>query len=61
MQALIHESLIGSHAAVAAQFKSLADSFGATRVAIVPTSRQFDTHKHILADFVDEVRPLFEE
>jgi alkanesulfonate monooxygenase SsuD/methylene tetrahydromethanopterin reductase-like flavin-dependent oxidoreductase (luciferase family) len=61
VQALIHESLIGSHAAVAAQFTSLADSHGATRVAIVPTSGQFDTHKHILADFVDEVRPLFDE
>jgi len=61
VQALIHESLIGSHAAVAAQFSSLAESFGATRVAIVPTSGQFDTHKHILAHFVDEVRPLFDE
>ncbi len=61
VQSLIHESLIGSHAAVAEQFTSLAESFGATRVAIVPTSGQFDTHKHILADFVDEVRPLFDE
>jgi len=61
VQALLHESLIGSHAAVAAQFKSLADSHGATGVAIIPTSGQFDTHKHILADFVDEVRPLLDE
>lgn len=61
VQALINESLIGSHAAVAAQFRSLADSHGATAVAIVPTSGQFDTHKHILAGFVDEVRPLFDE
>ncbi len=61
VQALINESLVGSHAAVAAQFKSLAESHGATRVAIIPTSGQFDTHKHILADFVDEVRPLFDE
>jgi alkanesulfonate monooxygenase SsuD/methylene tetrahydromethanopterin reductase-like flavin-dependent oxidoreductase (luciferase family) len=61
VQALIHESLMGSHAAVAAQFKSLAGSHGATRVAIIPTSGQFDTHKHILADFVDEVRPLLDE
>jgi len=30
-------------------------------VAIVPTGAQFDTHKHILADFVDEVRPLLDE
>ena len=61
LQSLINESLVGSNAAVAAQFKSLADSHGATRVAIVPTSAQFDTHKHILADFVDEVRPLLDE
>ena len=55
------ESLIGSHADVAAQFKALGESHGASRVAIVPTSAQFDTHKHIPADFVDEVRPLFDE
>jgi alkanesulfonate monooxygenase SsuD/methylene tetrahydromethanopterin reductase-like flavin-dependent oxidoreductase (luciferase family) len=59
--ALIAESLLGSHAEVAAQFRALGDTYGATRVAIVPTSAQFDTHKHILADFVDEVRPLFDE
>lgn len=58
---LIDESLIGSHAEVAAQFKALSEHFGATRVAIIPTSGQFDTHKHILADFVDEVRPLYDE
>jgi alkanesulfonate monooxygenase SsuD/methylene tetrahydromethanopterin reductase-like flavin-dependent oxidoreductase (luciferase family) len=61
VDALIAESLIGSHAEVAAQFKALADSHGATRIAIVPTTGQFDTHKHILADFVDEVRPLLDE
>jgi len=61
VQALVAESLLGSHAEVAAQFRALGDSHGATRVAIVPTSAQFDTHKHILADFVDEVRPLFDE
>ncbi len=61
VQALIDESLVGSHAEVAAQFRVLAESHGASRVAIVPTSAQFDTHKHILADFVDEVRPLFDE
>jgi alkanesulfonate monooxygenase SsuD/methylene tetrahydromethanopterin reductase-like flavin-dependent oxidoreductase (luciferase family) len=61
VQALIAESLVGSHAEVAAQFQALAADLGATRVAIVPTSAQFDTHKHILADFVDEVRPLFDE
>jgi hypothetical protein len=61
VQALVAESLLGSHAEVAAQFRALGDSYGATRVAIVPTSAQFDTHKHILADFVDEVRPQFGE
>jgi alkanesulfonate monooxygenase SsuD/methylene tetrahydromethanopterin reductase-like flavin-dependent oxidoreductase (luciferase family) len=61
MEALISESLLGSHAEVAEQFKAMAERYGATRVAIVPTSAQFDTHKHILADFVDEVRPMLEE
>jgi len=59
--ALLAESLIGNHAEVAKQFRVLADSFGATRVAIVPTTGQFDAHKHILAAFVDEVRPLLED
>lgn len=59
--ALQAQSLIGDHAAVARQFRALADSHGATHVAIVPTSGQFDTHKHILAAFVDEVRPLLED
>lgn len=54
-------ALVGEHAAVARQFKALADTYGATHVAIVPTSGQFDTHKHILAAFVDEVRPLLDE
>jgi alkanesulfonate monooxygenase SsuD/methylene tetrahydromethanopterin reductase-like flavin-dependent oxidoreductase (luciferase family) len=61
MKALISESLLGSHAEVSEQFKSMAERYGATRIAIVPTSAQFDTHKHILADFVDEVRPMLEE
>jgi alkanesulfonate monooxygenase SsuD/methylene tetrahydromethanopterin reductase-like flavin-dependent oxidoreductase (luciferase family) len=59
--ALLAQSLIGSHVEVAARFHALAESYGATRLAIVPTSAQFDAHKHILADFVDEVRPLFDE
>ncbi|MCA6218620.1 LLM class flavin-dependent oxidoreductase [Ideonella sp. B7] len=54
-------ALVGRHAEVAEQFKALADRYGATHVAIVPTSGQFDTHKHILAAFVDEVRPLLDE
>lgn len=58
--ALIEDSLIGNYKEVAAQFKEMATRFGATRVAIIPTCAQFDTHKHILADFVDEVRPLYD-
>ncbi|MCE4556792.1 LLM class flavin-dependent oxidoreductase [Roseateles cellulosilyticus] len=58
---LLAESLIGSHDEVAERFRALAASHGATRVAIVPTSGQFDTHKHILAAFVDEVRPRLDE
>ena len=61
MQALVDGSLVGSHDEVAQRFHALAETYGATRVAIIPTSAQFDTHKHILADFVDEVRPLFDE
>lgn len=61
VQALVEHSLVGSHAEVALRFQALAASHGATRVAIVPTSAQFDTHKHILAAFVDEVRPLLED
>lgn len=61
LDALIQDSLIGSYKEVAAQFKDMASRFGATRVAIIPTSAQFDTHKHILADFVDEVRPLYDD
>jgi alkanesulfonate monooxygenase SsuD/methylene tetrahydromethanopterin reductase-like flavin-dependent oxidoreductase (luciferase family) len=61
INALISDSLLGTHAEVAEQFKAMAERYGATRVAIVPTSAQFDTHKHILADFVDEVRPMLEE
>ncbi|HEY9105481.1 MAG TPA: LLM class flavin-dependent oxidoreductase [Roseateles sp.] len=57
---LLAESLVGSHDEVAERFKALAASHGATRIAIVPTSGQFDTHKHILAAFVDEVRPRLE-
>jgi alkanesulfonate monooxygenase SsuD/methylene tetrahydromethanopterin reductase-like flavin-dependent oxidoreductase (luciferase family) len=60
-QAMLTESLVGNHAEVAAQFKAMAGRLGATRIAIVPTSGQFDTHKHILADFVDEVRPMLDE
>lgn len=60
-EALLAESLVGSHAEVAQRFSALASTHGASRVAIVPTSGQFDTHKHILAAFVDEVRPLLDD
>ncbi len=60
-EALMASSLVGQHVEVAAQFKAMADTFGATRIAIVPTSGQFDTHKHILADFVDQIRPMLDE
>jgi len=60
-EALMADSLVGNHVEVAAQFKAMAGRFGATRIAIVPTSGQFDTHKHILADFVDEIRPMLDE
>ena len=61
VEALMAESLIGRHADVAQQFRALAADYGATRVAIVPTTGQFDAHKHILAAFVDEVRPLLDD
>jgi alkanesulfonate monooxygenase SsuD/methylene tetrahydromethanopterin reductase-like flavin-dependent oxidoreductase (luciferase family) len=61
VQALIDQSLVGSYTEVAQRFKTLGEQYGAARIAIVPTSAQFDTHKHILADFVDEVRPLLED
>jgi len=60
VDALIEGSLIGSHAEVAAKIVALREELGVAAIAIVPTSAQFDTHKHILADFVDEVRPLLE-
>lgn len=59
--ALIAQSLVGSHAEVAAQVQALGAQQGVARVAIVPSSGQFDTHKHILAAFVDEVRPLLDD
>ncbi len=61
IEALLAESLIGSHEEVAQQYKDIGVRYGATGIAIVPTSAQFDTHKHILADFVDEIRPLLDD
>ncbi|PXW94375.1 alkanesulfonate monooxygenase SsuD/methylene tetrahydromethanopterin reductase-like flavin-dependent oxidoreductase (luciferase family) [Sphaerotilus hippei] len=61
VEALMACSLVGSHADVAEGVRRLGREFGATSVAIAPTSAQFDTAKHILADMVDEVRPLLED
>jgi len=61
VDALLAQSLVGSHAEVAARIKRLGAELGVASVAIAPTSAQFDTTKHILADFVDEVRPLLDE
>lgn len=60
VDALVEHSLVGSHAEVAAKIGRLGSELGVASIAVVPTSAQFDTHKHILADFVDEVRPLLE-
>lgn len=57
VDALLAQSLIGSHQEVADRMTMLGAQ-GVASVAIIPTSAQFDTVKHILADFVDEVRPL---
>jgi alkanesulfonate monooxygenase SsuD/methylene tetrahydromethanopterin reductase-like flavin-dependent oxidoreductase (luciferase family) len=61
VDALIAQSLVGTFEEVAQQFKAIGEQYGATGIAIVPTSAQFDTHKHILAYFVDEIRPMLDE
>lgn len=60
LDALLAHSLIGSHAEVAAQIRALAERLPVAALAVIPTSAQFDNHKHILAALVDEVRPLLE-
>lgn len=59
--ALLEEALVGSHAEVAARIRALADRFGLGGVVIAPMSAGFDDAKHILADMVDEVRPLLDD
>ncbi len=59
--AVLARSLVGSHAEVAAQIRRLEAGLGLYGVVIVPMSAQFDTAKRILADMVDEVRPLLED
>jgi alkanesulfonate monooxygenase SsuD/methylene tetrahydromethanopterin reductase-like flavin-dependent oxidoreductase (luciferase family) len=60
-EALLAQSLVGSHAEVAAQIKRLEQELGLHGLAVVPMSANFDTAKHILADMVDEVRPLLDD
>lgn len=55
---LLAMSLVGSHAEVAEHITRLQEELGVHSLALIPTSAQFDTVKHCLADFVDEVRPL---
>lgn len=59
--ALQSASLVGSHEDNARRMRAWGERWGVHAVAIVPTSAQFDTAKHCLADFVDEVRPLLSD
>lgn len=59
--AVLAQSLVGSHAEVAGQIKRLEAELGLHGVVIVPMSAHFDTAKHILSDMVDEVRPLLDD
>ncbi|WP_028312349.1 LLM class flavin-dependent oxidoreductase [Derxia gummosa] len=57
--ALLEMSIVGSHEQVAARIKALNEELGGVySVPLIPTSGQFDTVKHCLADLVDEVRKL---
>jgi alkanesulfonate monooxygenase SsuD/methylene tetrahydromethanopterin reductase-like flavin-dependent oxidoreductase (luciferase family) len=58
VEALIDQSLIGSYQEVADKITQIQDEIGVHSVAVIPTSAQFDTVKRVLADMVDEVRPL---
>jgi len=59
--ALMADSLVGTMAMrVAPKRPAMALNCAATSTWL-PTSGQFDTHKHILADFVDEIRPMLDE
>lgn len=61
VDALIAHALVGSYAEVAQQIRRLGRELHVASLALIPTSAQFDTHKHILADVVDEVRPLLDD
>ncbi len=57
-ESALAQSLVGSHEEVAQQILHLQSALGLEEMVIVPMSAHFDTAKHILADMVDEVRPL---
>ncbi|MFP5472371.1 MAG: LLM class flavin-dependent oxidoreductase [Gammaproteobacteria bacterium] len=59
--AMLARSLVGSHAEVAQALRHLGERFGLLGVIVVPMSAGFDDAKHILADMVDEVRPLLDD
>ncbi len=59
--AVLAQSLVGSYAEVAQQIRRLKAELGLHGVVVVPMSAQFDVAKHILADMVDEVRPLLDD
>lgn len=56
-EALLKQSLIGSHNEVTEQIIKLQEELGPYSLALIPTTAQFDNVKHCLADMVDEVRP----
>jgi len=56
-EALLAQSIIGSYDEVAEQIGRLHADLGIYSLALIPTSGQFDTAKHCLADIVDEIRP----
>ncbi len=58
VEALMDQSLIGSYQDVADHITRLQEEVGIHSVAVIPTSAHFDTVKRVLADLVDEVRPL---
>ncbi len=61
IDALLAQSLVGSWQEVADQILALQAEVGVHSLAVIPTSSHFDTVKRILADLVDEVRPLLSD
>jgi alkanesulfonate monooxygenase SsuD/methylene tetrahydromethanopterin reductase-like flavin-dependent oxidoreductase (luciferase family) len=60
-ESLLRQSLVGTHAEVAARIRQMEAEFGLHGVVVIPMSANFDVAKHILADMVDEVRPLLDD